>query len=284
MSSQPATILASQTRIMDSQANGHRYRITVSLPLGYGKASGGAWPFGDLPNRWPVVYVVDGNWYAGMVTEIIRPMSWAGDVSDAIVVGIGYPEPEDPVEAWRDAFVRRDADLLPFRDAALEKRHSALQGRPVRTGDGGQFLTFIRDELVPVIEREFQADPARRVFVGHSFGGIFGAYALFEAPGLFQSLVVGSPSLFLGERDIFRREAAYAGAHTALAANLYLYAGEHEESVDDTTLTDTLRLAAILNARGYDGLTLVSHVFMDHGHFDTIAPGARWGLKQALKK
>jgi predicted alpha/beta superfamily hydrolase len=269
---------------MDSQHTGRSYQITINLPLAYAHKSGGAWPFNDVPDKWPVVYVVDGNWYTGMMTDIVRPMSWAGDVSDAIIVGIGYPSPEDGADAWRDAFIRRDADLLPFRDEALEQRHSGLQGRPCRTGDGGNFLRFISDELIPTIEREFNADPDWRILIGHSYGGIFGAYALFEAPTLFRSLVVGSPSLHLGDRAIFAYEEAYAKENKSLPANLYLYAGELEESAGDPTFTNTLRLAAILRSRQYDDLNLTQHILVDHDHFDTIAPGARWGLKLALKK
>jgi hypothetical protein len=46
-----------------------------------------------------VVYVLDGNWYAGMVAGMIRPMAWCGSTSDAIVAGIGYAEDKDPAEA-----------------------------------------------------------------------------------------------------------------------------------------------------------------------------------------
>src|SRR5579871_2121494 len=121
MTAGPVTVLASEMHLMASQQTGRTYRITVSLPLGYTASAGEAWPFNDTPAEWPVVYVLDGNWYFGMVTDIIRPMSWCGSTSDAIVVGIGYAEDNDPKAAFRESFTRRDFDLTPVRDEAVAK-------------------------------------------------------------------------------------------------------------------------------------------------------------------
>src|SRR5687767_13999222 len=121
MTSEPATVLASEMRMMESKHSGRKYRITISLPLGYSKAPAEGWPFNDTPAKWPVVYVLDGNWYYGMVTDIIRPMAWCGSTTDAIVVGIGYAEDNDPIEAFRQSFTRRNADLTPVRDEAEER-------------------------------------------------------------------------------------------------------------------------------------------------------------------
>ena len=95
MTSNPAMILASETHHMTSAA-GREYRVSVALPLGYQSGPSEDWPFHDSPKRWPTVYVLDGNWYFGMVVDMIRPMSWCGGTTDAIVVGIGYPESADP--------------------------------------------------------------------------------------------------------------------------------------------------------------------------------------------
>ncbi len=106
---------------MESQHTGRTYRVTIGLPLAYSKSPDEGWPFDATPPKWPVVYLLDGNWYFGMVTDIIRPMAWCGSTSDAIVVGIGYAEDKHPVEAFRESFTRRNADLTPVRDEAEEK-------------------------------------------------------------------------------------------------------------------------------------------------------------------
>lgn len=284
MTTQPATILAGETRQMVSRQSGRAYRITINLPLGYTAAPGADWPFNQNPERWPVIYVLDGNWNTGLVTDIIRPMAWCGSTTDAIVVGIGYPEDPDPLEAWRTSFTRRNLDLTPARDPDEEASMAERFKRPVPMGDASGFLSFIQRDLIPAIEQDYRADPSRRTLVGHSYGGLFGLYALFESPGLFDTLVLGSPTLSYANRLTFQREEAYAKEHKELTARLFLFAGELEESLENHTLTDTLRLGAILQGRGYAGFTLAHQVFADQNHCEVAAPGIQAGLKFALRK
>jgi predicted alpha/beta superfamily hydrolase len=283
MSAVQATVLGSEMHMMQSKQTGRNYRITVSLPLGYSSSPGEDWPFNHTPAKWPSVYVLDGNWYAGMVTDIIRPMAWCGSTTDAIVVGIGYAEDKDPIEAFRESFTRRDFDLTPVRDESVERSMEAAHKRPVPNGGAGNFHKFIQDELIPFIEQTYRADPARRILLGHSYGGLFALFSLFAAPGLFDTLIVGSPTLSYGNRFTFQREEAFAKEHSKLPAKVYLYVAELEEAIDDTTLTDTLRLAAILQGRNYEGLSLVKRIFPDQNHCEVAAVGFQGGLKFALK-
>ncbi len=284
MTAEPATVLASEMRMMASKHTGRKYRITISLPLGYARLPGEGWPFNNTPAKWPAVYVLDGNWYFGMVTDIIRPMAWCGSITDAIVVGIGYAEDKDPIEAFRESFTRRDFDLTPIRDAEVEKSMEENHKRPSPNGDAGNFHKFIKAELIPFIEKEYCADPARRILVGHSYGGLFGLFGLFETPDLFDTLIIGSPTLSYGNRFTFQQEETFAKEHKNLPAKVYLYVGELEESLNDHTVTDTLRLAAILQGRQYEGFSLVRHVLPDQNHCEVAAPGFQAGLKFALKK
>jgi predicted alpha/beta superfamily hydrolase len=285
MSVQPAVVLGSEVRMMDSIHTGKPYRITISLPLGYAKSPGESWPFNDTPALWPAVYVLDGNWYAGMVTDIIRPMAWCGSTTDAIVVGIGYPEGDNPIESFRESFTRRNADLTPVRNEAEEQSMEKQHKRPTPTGDSGNFLKFIQHELIPMVEKEYRADPARRILVGHSYGGLFGLFALFEAPDLFETLIIGSPTLRYGNRVTFAREEAFSKAHKKLPTKVYLYVGDEEiVEINDTTLTDTIHLAAILQSRRYEGFSLFKQFFLDQNHCEVAAPGFQWGLRHALKR
>ena len=263
MKPKPGTVLSSETHTLVSAA-GREYRISVALPLAYDAAPGDAWPFDGAPARWPAVYVLDGNWYFGMVTDIIRPMSWCGGTTDTIVVGIGYGEADDPREAFRSAFTRRNLDLTPTRDQAEERSMAQRFDRPVPTGGAEAFDDFIRAELTPFIESRYRAHASQRTLVGHSYGGLFAAYSLLRSPEHFRAYIIGSPTLAFGERYVFRQESEYAIQRDRLPARVFLYAGD-EESADDTTLTDTLRFAAILRGRRLSRAGVEERVF----------PGAR---------
>lgn len=280
----PATTLASQTRLMTSKLTERTYRISISLPLASFESANKSWPFDQPLQKWPVVYLTDANFFFGMMTELTRMMSWCGSTHDAIIVGIGYPEDVNPQEAWRDAIVGRTHDFIPLRDEALEKNDTDWLKRPVITGGAPRFLQFIQQELVPMVEKEFPTDPKKRVLVGHSLGGLFAAYALFEAPGLFDTYLVSSPALTANDGYVFKQEEQFAKRRKRLPAKVYLSVGELEESVDDRMVTNAIRFGVILESRKYKGLILHRQIFHGLNHCEVVAPGFQAGLKLALKK
>jgi predicted alpha/beta superfamily hydrolase len=285
MTTKPVTVISSEVRTMVSQNSGKKYRISIGLPYAYHESRGSGGPFDKPLKHWPVVYLVDGDLYFGMVTDIVRAMAWCGTTTDAIVIGIGYPQDKDPQEAWRNQYAWRNWDLIPFRDEESEKGAEAWVKRPAPTGGAEPFLHFIQHELIPIIDRDFQTDTRRRILAGHSWGGTFVAYAMFEAPALFTSYIIGSPGLAEGDRFIFRREELYAKRHKKLAARVHLWAGGLEESSrGNSTLSDTIRFGAVLEGRQYKGLTLVKQIIANEHHCEVIAPGFQAGLKLALKK
>ena len=279
----PVTLSNSAEHLLESQRAGRTYRITISLPLSYDAPPDGDWPFHDARERWPTVYVLDGDWYAEMVTGIVRPMRWCGSTTDAIIVGIGYPQTDNPRDDLLTQFVRRNQDMTPVRDEVADQEAEATFKRPSPHGDAAGFHNFIKDELIPFIESQYRADPAQRILLGHSYGGLFGLFGLFTTPDLFDSLIIGSPTLAFGNRFTFQQEEAFAKDHRQLPVKIYLYGAEFEEGVNDTTLSDTIRMGAILNERKYEGLTLVRHIFANENHCEVAAPAFQCGLKYALK-
>lgn len=266
---------------LDSRHTGRTYRIRLSLPYAY--ANPETWPFGDKPTQWPVVYLLDANFWFDLVKGIVHSMAWCAGTTDAIVVGIGYPEGEDATQTWMETMARRNADFTPVRNEEREQRMHEMTKRPIKTGEANHFLQFMGDELIPAIERDFQADASRRILAGHSLGGAFAAYALFETPGLFDAYVIGSCNPSQQDQYIFKREEAFSLAHRKLASKVYLWAGELEEDAENTTVSDTLRFAARLAGRNYEGLTIIRQILPNSNHCESVAPGFQAGLKFALK-
>lgn len=283
MSSQPATVLASEVRLLKSDHSGREYRITISLPYAYEKPWVAGFPADHARDQWPVVYLLDANWFFGLVTDITRNMAWCGRTSDAIVVGIGYPESDDPQETLLNAVARRVNDLLPFRFESDEKQMSEYTKRPAPAGDGERFHQFIRNELIPLIESEFRAEPTKRVLVGHSSGGTFGTFALLHEPELFDAYVLASPELGWGNRFLFKQEEAYSAANKRLKARVHLSAGEWEEGTNDTTHSDVIRFHALVESRNYEALTFDKHIFAKLNHCEVVAPAFQAGLLWALR-
>ena len=81
--------------------------------------------------------------------------------------------------------------------------------------------------------KRFKVDPDQRSLVGHSFGGMFGVYALFTRPALFQHVVAVSPSLWWRDRYLMAPERAFikrahAGQVDLTHRSLTLLMGERD--------------------------------------------------------
>ena len=280
------TMMATRVLALRSEATGKNYKISIALPLAYQNDEPvKIAPFDQSLNAWPVIYVLDPNWLFGLTTDMVRYMSWCGRTTDALVVGIGYPEAGSVQATWQQTLLGRTHDLTPVRSKKSEVYNGEWLKSNVKTGGGALFLRFMKEELIPLIDKEYHTDPAKRTLLGHSHGGGFALYALFQAQGLFNTYIASSPSVDFADHFLLALESEYAKNHETLNANVYLSAGELEEVAgDDTTLTDIYRLAAQMESHKYNQLSLIKHVFPDCNHCEVIAPALHEGLRMALRK
>jgi enterochelin esterase-like enzyme len=72
------TIPGTEVTTLHASVAGRDYQIFVALPPGYATSI----------SKYPVVYLVDGNFHWIMTTEIARRLNLAGVVRDLIIVGI----------------------------------------------------------------------------------------------------------------------------------------------------------------------------------------------------
>ena len=279
----PASLLATELRKLKSTATGKDYQISIGLPYACLDDSMDIAPFDKPLAAWPIVYLLDPMVFFGMVTGMVRFMLWDGRTTDAIIVGIGYPEGESLRETWRKGNVGRTYDLTPVPSEKSDKYNSEWLKLEAKTGGGPELFKFIKQQLIPLIEQEYPADPAKRILAGHSHGGLFTLFAMFQEPELFSSYIASSPSLDFAEHTMFTLESKYARKHKRLPAQLYLSAGELEVGNDETTLTDVYRFAALLESRKYKGFSLTKQVFLDNAHCEVAPLALQAGLKMALR-
>lgn len=159
------------------------YRIFLRTPPGEPPAQG-----------WPTLYMLDGNAVFATAADAIRVQAaWprGTGVREAAIVAIGYP-----TEAAYDS-VRRSWDYSPPPGASYPPH--TVGGPDVLTGGADAFLAFIEDVLKPEIARRLPVDPARQAIFGHSFGGLFALYALFNRPDAFTAWIAVSPTVYWEE-------------------------------------------------------------------------------------
>lgn len=267
--SQPYALPDTEVHTLPAKALKRDYEIYVSLPLSYKTST----------RRYPVVFVADAPYAFPVVRAISKRVGDTGQgLEEMIVVGLGYAKGDT-------ANYGRRRDYTPTNTADPSWK-SDMPGRPLALGEAEGFRRFIAAEVFPFIARSYRADMGRKVFIGHSYGSLLGLQALFTEPAMFDTYILGSPSLWFGKRVMFERERAYAASHMDLKAKVYFGVGGLENGGGgDDMVADMKEFEKLLKSRNYPNLKIQSRVFADEDHF-TVAPhiatrGLKWVLPPA---
>lgn len=225
-SAAPLVVPGAQQFDITSTAGKRTYRIFVGMPAKPAPAGG-----------YGVLYVMDGNAMFLTALESVRALERRPDVPKdlaTVVVGIGYPD-------GVDTGVERTFDLTP--PGSGNPRIQAPSGG----ADG--FLAFIEQDLKPKIASLAKTDPDRQGIFGHSFGGLFVLHALATKPGVFQSYMAASPSVWF-DPPIRERLGAAKPSPDALP-RLLVTAGEYEQTPSPSMRVqpDAERMMAVLRER-----------------------------------
>jgi len=270
---------ATEVKYITSILVDQEFQVSIALPQSYANENA-------ADKKYPTIYLLDGNFYFGTITEICRVMPFCGSMPEVIVVGIGYPidESVDQMDAaFKQIWGARGRDLTPVADEEWEQEQIEGMGvEYIASGGANSFLQFVKEELIPFIDTDYRTDSSHRILAGHSFGALFVLYALFHESNLFHGHVASSPSLWFGDKAIFTTEADYAQNQDDLAASLYLSVGQKEENAGSGMVSNMFRFLALLESRKYGGLTIRNQVFNDLNHCESIAPGLLLGIKAAF--
>lgn len=237
--------------------------------------------------RFAVMFVTDSNGSI-LFQDVANEMIFSGDVPRFISVGIGYP-----LDHWAGSIKLRSRDLSPTPLAARANRRMApIKGVPTPTGKltGGapEFLRFIREELIPMIDASYPTVQGDRGFFGDSLGGLFGLYVLFNQPDTFNRYIIGSPATWWDNEVILKQADAYVAAHKDLPARLFLAAGSLEEvgaeRAPHRMVTNIFRIEKLLRTAGFPGLTVRTHVFPDETHTSVAAMNYIRGLQSVYDR
>jgi predicted alpha/beta superfamily hydrolase len=200
-----------------SGVNGRPYSVSLALPL-----------VNRGDKSFPVLYVLDGNYYFASVVEAARA-NW--NAPQLAVVGIGYPD-ESPfinrvlarhaplpeylagLSPWLAACaLERIYDLtLPASEAVLTDQRVGGLFAP-RTRDVGgldDFLTVLESEVKTRVASVVQVDAANQAIFGHSLGGLAVLRALFSNPNGFRTFIAASPSIWWNNLAVLAKERAFS--------------------------------------------------------------------------
>jgi predicted alpha/beta superfamily hydrolase len=174
-------------------------------------------------DAYPVLVLQDAENNFAYTSAAVHLLSANGRIPAMIVVGINNTD--------------RLRDMTPSKPAF------GFGGTPFTGPAGGadKFLSFIADELLPTIDRNYRTRPYR-VLIGHSLGGLFAVYALLNRPEVFRGYLVSSPSLWWDDQVLVRAAQPFFAAHKELRADLYMTMANE----GDTMLGGAWKLSAVL--------------------------------------
>jgi predicted alpha/beta superfamily hydrolase len=226
------------------------YQIFVSIPKGTPPADG-----------YPVLYVLDGNAMFAGFAETRRILGYMkSDLGRTIVVGIGYKTGEAYDVRRIYDFVEDFRQPVPPWQTYLTK---------YKAGGRKAFAAFLLDRLRPELARRYSIDPHRQALFGHSFGGLFALYMLYNHPGAFHAIIAASPSIFWNDQAILAEERAFAerlaqGSLKGPVSRLRLVTGELDETAVERT--DAAALAKRLEHLSGYGLRSEFEMFEGETH------------------
>jgi uncharacterized protein len=223
------------------------YRLQIALPR-------------TVTAQTPIVYALDAEYAFPIVRAIVEHLTDREHVPGVVVVGVGYAHGLEGDDWQRRYRLQRTRDYTPTRSAK-----GYPDGIQDVSGGAPEFLDFVERVVIPTVEARVPAR-GQRIMVGHSYGGLFGAYALLAKPGLFTGAVLVSPSLWYDAHFLFGLEARTGP--TGAAARVFVSAG----ALEGELASDVERYAASL-ARDFPTLE-VEHVLFPAESHDTVFPAA----------
>ncbi len=240
-------ILGTQRLNIHSTTLGRDYVLDVNLPRRYS----------DTTRTFPVLYLLDSQWDFPLVNAVYGEQYYDGFVPDIVIVGI-RPAGDNP-----------NYDSLRARDLTPKRSQQAPQ-----SGDGANFLQFIKKELIPFVESTYRVKKDDRALMGSSLGGFFTLYALFAETAVFNRYILTSPAASWNNEEIFTYEKEYATHNTALPVHLFMGHGALE---GDTA--EFQKLVDQIHSRHYSGLDMQTAEIEGMGHSGGKSVGYPKGLQ-----
>jgi hypothetical protein len=234
--------------MLKSSVTGRNNDLYIHLPSNYKQ---------ETAKKYPVLYILDGQWDFKLMDSVLGGLVYDKFVPEMILVGITYSG-ENP-----------DYDGLRAMD------YTPTATRQVKgSGNGPQFLKFLKTELIPFIEANYRADSSHRAIQGSSYAGLFTLYAMFAEPGLFSAYLAASPAVPYDDGYAFKQEAEYARTHKELPVKLFLAVGGSEG------LTSPVKqFMQTLQSRAYKGLKLETRVIEGERHAGNKPEAFNRGLR-----
>ena len=210
-------------------------KIWVHIPRSAQYASGFA------KQKYPVVYVLDGDAHFSSIVGIIEQLSEInGNTNCPEMIVVGIPN----TNRTRDLTPTHSTIELPFVNKDLSDN----------SGGGENFALFLEKELMSYIESKYPAAPYKTL-IGHSFGGLTVMNILTSHTQLFNAYIAIDPSMWWDHQQFLKETKNKLASKNLSTISLFMAAantmGENMDIIrvrkDTSAINNHIRSVLELN-------------------------------------
>lgn len=229
-------------------------------------------PEGADTARYPVVYLLDANLYFDIMATTLHKYAAVGLVPPVILVGIGYKD-------------------FPTMDSLRNRDYTFPTALPeyemTTSGGADKFVSFLKKQVIPEVDRRYKTDPAKRIFAGHSFGGYCVLYALLQglSDHSFSHYIAASPALLYNNYYLLPvLKKALLPKIEAQKERVFITFGGLEESEEDSLKLGALtnQLTSMFSEKQNTIGRFKCETYSNLDHMDTPLPSFIKGIQWAL--
>lgn len=230
-----------------SKIFGNSRTIRVLLPQGYEAPK-------NRKNRYPVLYLNDGQNLFDVSISVFNPMEWQVDESVRDLIKRGEIEPLIVVGIDNAGRGERANEYLPYKDEFLQP--------PLPNPQGYKYPDFLTQEVIPFVNRQYRTKTGAKdtALGGSSYGALISLYTFIKKPEIFSFLLLESPSFYVSDAQILKE----AETLQKLPRKIYMGVGTNEGGranctpgdLNEEAVQDVLKLKKILQDKKLDNKSL----------------------------
>lgn len=206
--------------------------------------------------RYPVIYLLDGDWHFISVAGTLQHLSYTnGNTVCPEMIIVGIPS------------IDRYRDLTPEPDSAYS----------INSGGNEKFISFIEKELIPYIDSVYPTEPYR-MLIGHSLGGLTVINTLIKHTDLFNSYLAIDPSMWWNNQSSLRETISALSNYKFNNKSLFLAIANTMDKGQDTLtvrndntrntlpIRSNLELSDCLNSNTGNNLNSMTRFYTNENH------------------
>ena len=231
-----------------SDIMGKEYQLYISFPKNYSTKD---------TVSYPVLYVLDGEWVFPIIRGTRAILDSEKELEDLIIVSISDAD-------FTFRYQDYTTSLSTSTDEKVNKRSDVPKGGLI-SGGADKFLTSMKTEIVPFVDKNYKTNSDRGIF-GHSFGGLFAAYCLVNSDGYFTRFGISSPALWWDNEKLlnqavtqFRENKTWDIPQT----KVFISVGDKDHSGIVPTM---VKYSSYLEQSDYDNIELKWQIFEGESH------------------